>query len=190
LYFFPFTGILCRNEKHRFTEQKGDNVVTDLTTIQDGLVVKLVYTLCLDDGEELDSCEEHEALEFIQGAGGLVDGFTDAIYGLKVGEEKDFVVPPELGYGEYDAEANMLVPITAFPPEMEPEVGMEIRVSMEDGGTKIATIDDISDKGVLLDLNHILAGETLYFHVKVLSLREPTEEELAHGHVHSDHHHH
>lgn len=69
----------------------------ELTTVKDGLVVGLDYTLRLDDGEVLDSSVGQEPLAFIQGAGGLVEGFAQAIYGLKISEEKAFVVPPEQG---------------------------------------------------------------------------------------------
>ena len=162
----------------------------ELTTVQDGLVVGLDYTLRLDDGEVLDSSEGKEPLAFIQGAGGLVEGFANAIYGLKIGEEKAFVVPPEQGYGTYDAEATTLVPATAFPAGMVPEKGLKLNVQIQDGSVRTATIAEVGDEGVLLDLNHPLAGETLHFHVKVLALREPTAEELAHGHVHEGHHHH
>ena len=164
-------------------------MVNSLAAVKNGLVVEMVYTLCLDGGEELDSCEEHEAIQFIQGAGGLVEGFTTAVNGLKVGEEKDFVVTPELGYGLHDPDASMLVPMSAFPEGMNPEVGMELRVDTGEDGVKEASVAEVTDEGVLLDLNHILAGETLHFHVRVLSLREPTAEELEHGHVHSEHHH-
>ena len=164
-------------------------MANDLTMVRNGLVVGMDYILRLDDGEVIDSSEGREPLAFIQGTGGLVEGFASAIYGLKIGEEKDFVVTPEQGYGTYDPDANMLVPATAFPDGMNPEVGMLLHVQGEDG-VKAATVAEISERGVLLDLNHALAGKTLHFHVKVLALREPTLEELEHGHVHSDHHHH
>ena len=161
-----------------------------VTEVADGVVVGLDYTLRLDDGEVLDTSEGREPLAFIQGAGGLVPGFANAIYGLQLGEEKDFVVPPEEGYGTYQPEANIIVPASAFPQGITPEVGLQLHVRSTDGGTQAATVKDISERGVLLDLNHALAGKTLHFHVKVLALREATAEELAHGHVHSGEHHH
>jgi FKBP-type peptidyl-prolyl cis-trans isomerase SlyD len=165
-------------------------VANDLTSVKNGLVVGLDYTLRLDDGEVLDSSEGREPLEFIQGTGSLVEGFEKAVYGLKIGEEKDFIVSPEQGYGAYDPEANMLVPASAFPEDATPELGMHLQVHGSDGNVHAATIAEISDMGILLDLNHALAGQTLHFHVKILALREPSLEELEHGHVHSGHHHH
>ena len=125
----------------------------NLAAVKDGLVVELIYTLCLDEGEELDSCEEHEAIQFIHGSSGLVQGFTNAVYGLKVGEEKDFVVPPELGYGEHDPDANVWVSLTAFPEGMNPEVGMDLRIDTGDDEVQEASIAEITDEEVLQEMS-------------------------------------
>jgi len=44
----------------------------------------------------------------------------------------------------------------------------------------------VTPKMVKLDLNHPLAGKELFFRVTVVGLREPTEEEISHGHVHGE----
>jgi FKBP-type peptidyl-prolyl cis-trans isomerase SlyD len=164
--------------------KKGVIVAKELTKVQNGVAVALDYTLKLADGEVVDSSEGRQPLEFIQGTGGLVPGFANAVHGMKLGEEKDFEVTPEQGYGAYNPEANMLVPPSAFPSGMVPQVGMSLHVQGAKGQMMPATIMEIDKRGILLDLNHALAGKTLYFHVKILALREPTEEELQHGHVH------
>jgi FKBP-type peptidyl-prolyl cis-trans isomerase SlyD len=40
-----------------------------------------------------------------------------------------------------------------------------------------------------MDFNHPLAGTDLHFSVEVLDVREATQEELDHGHVHGEHGH-
>jgi FKBP-type peptidyl-prolyl cis-trans isomerase SlyD len=42
-----------------------------------------------------------------------------------------------------------------------------------------------------MDFNHPLAGKDLHFTGEILSIRNATEEEIAHGHVHGPggHHH-
>ena len=51
---------------------------------------------------------------------------------------------------------------------------------------------DVTPDTVVVDGNHPLAGERLWFRAKVSDVRAATPEELAHGHVHGpgDHHHH
>jgi len=110
--------------------------------------------------------------------------------GMKIGESKDVLVLPEDGYGEFDEEAFMEVPRSEFPADMELEEGLELNVTDEDGQNQLAFVESFNDEVVRLDFNHPLAGAELQFNVKVVGLREPTKEELDHGHVHEEGHHH
>jgi len=92
---------------------------------------------------------------------------------------------------ERDDDAFMDVPRTEFPADMALEEGMELHVTDDDENHQAAYVAEFDDKTVKLDFNHPLAGAVLEFYVKVISLRDPTEEELDHGHVHEgDGHHH
>ena len=77
-----------------------------------------------------------------------------------------------------------------FPKEMAVEVDAELTVRDDAGNARYARVESIEDDTVTLNFNHPLAGDELHFHVKVVALREPTDEELEHGHVHEDGHHH
>jgi FKBP-type peptidyl-prolyl cis-trans isomerase SlyD len=158
-------------------------------TVQDGLVVSMEYTLTVD-GEELDSSKDAGPLQFLAGYDNIVPGLEREMAGMKIGESKDVLVLPEDGYGEFDAEAFMEVPRSEFPADMELEAGLELGVSDEDGQHQLAFVESFNDETVRLDFNHPLAGAELQFNVKVVGLREPTKEELEHGHVHEDGHHH
>lgn len=153
--------------------------------VADGMVVSLDYTLRLDDGQVVDSSDGREALQFLQGQGQIIPGLEQALYGMEVGEEKDVEVAPEDGYGETDPEAYQMVPHNIFPSDMELSEGMGLRMRDDAGQPLEAYVAEVSQDGVLLDFNHPLAGETLYFHVKIADLRPGTSEEVAHGHVHS-----
>jgi FKBP-type peptidyl-prolyl cis-trans isomerase SlyD len=152
--------------------------------VADGMVVSLDYTLRLDDGQVIDSSDGGDALQFLQGQGQIIPGLEQALYGMRVGEEKDVEVAPEDGYGESDPDAYQTVPHDLFPADVELSEGMGLRMRDESGQPLEAYVADISPDGVLLDFNHPLAGETLYFHVKIADLRPGTSEELDHGHVH------
>jgi FKBP-type peptidyl-prolyl cis-trans isomerase SlyD len=158
-------------------------------TVQDGLVVSMEYTLSVD-GEELDSSKDAGPLQFLAGYDNIVPGLEREMVGMKIGESKDVLVLPEDGYGEFDEEAFMEVPRTEFPSDMELETGLELNITDEDGQHQLAFVESFNDKTVRLDFNHPLAGAELRFNVKVVALRDPTKEELEHGHVHEEGHHH
>lgn len=163
--------------------------MSDATEVRDGQVVSMEYTLTVDD-EVLDSSEGEAPLEFLQGGGNIIPGLERALYGMKVGESKSVVVAPGDAYGEFDDEAFTNVPREDFPPDVPLEEGTELHVTDDDGEESTAYIDSFDDQSVRLDFNHPLAGAELHFDVKIVGLREATPEELAHGHVHSDDHHH
>lgn len=152
--------------------------------IEKGRVVELDYSLHFGDGKVVDRSEPGEPLTYLHGEGEIVPGLESALEGLTQGDARQVVVAPAEGYGERDPESVQHVPRTAFPPGFEPTVGMEL-VAQDDGGDDVPfTIRSVAPDEVTIDLNHPLAGETLHFDVKVLSVRDATAEELEHGHVH------
>jgi FKBP-type peptidyl-prolyl cis-trans isomerase SlyD len=157
--------------------------------VADDMVVRLDYTLTLSNGEIYDSSADSGPLEYLQGHGQLIAGLEEALYDMAVGDEKDVVVTPDVGYGEYDPDAVQSIPRDIFPPEMELEPGMPIDLFDEDADEELeATIEEVDDETVTVNFNHPLAGETLSFHVRIEGIRPATPEELEHGHAHGDGH--
>lgn len=147
------------------------------------------YTLHVDQ-EEIDSSKGQDPLQFLVGHGNIISGLEREMIGMKVGESKDVVVLPAEGYGEFDENAFMNVPRNAFPSDLPVEEGAELTVRDDAGQSRYARIDAIDGDTVTLNFNHPLAGDELHFNIKVVGLREPTAEELEHGHVHQAGHHH
>lgn len=159
-------------------------------TVQNNVVVSMEYTLHVDN-EEIDSSRGQDPLQFLVGHGNIISGLERELIGMKVGESKDVVIAPAEGYGEFDEEAFMDVPRSAFPKDMEIEEGSELTVRDDAGQSRYARVDTIEGENVTLNFNHPLAGDELHFNVKIVGLRQPTAEELDHGHVHQgDGHHH
>ena len=158
-------------------------------SVQKDVVVSMEYTLHVD-GEEIDSSKGQDPLQFLAGHGNIISGLESQMIGMKVGESKDVVVQPADGYGEYDDEAYMDVPRGEFPQDMQVEEGLELSVRDDQGQSRYARIDSIDGDTVTLNFNHPLAGDELHFNVRVVELREPTHEEMEHGHVHAAGHHH
>jgi FKBP-type peptidyl-prolyl cis-trans isomerase SlyD len=167
---------------HSGTNEPGNDL-----TVADDIVVRLDYTLRLDDGEVIDASTEEEPLEFVQGAGEIIPGLEQALYGMSVGDKKKLVIDPDEAYGDVDEDAFQLVPHDLFPEDTEIEEGMALRlINSETGEPVDAYVAEVLDEGVVLDFNHPLAGETLHFDVRIAGLRRATSEEIAHGHVHTD----
>jgi len=159
-------------------------------SVQNGVVVSMEYTLKID-GEVIDSSQGQDPLEFLTGHGNIISGLEREMIGMKIGDSKNVVVAPADGYGEYDEEAYLDVPSKQFPKEMKVEEGLELTVRDDSGQARYARVETVEGETVRLNFNHPLAGDELHFNVKVVSLREPTGEELEHGHVHQgeEHHH-
>ena len=151
--------------------------------VSDGMVVHLDYTLRVDN-EVVDTSEGRQPIKFIQGQGYIIDGLEKELYGMKAGEDKQVVIPPERGYGTVNEEAILDVPKDEFPEEIPLQKGTELKVQTQEGETMDARITSVAPDSVRLDFNHPLAGKELHFSVKVNDIREATAEEIAHGHVH------
>jgi FKBP-type peptidyl-prolyl cis-trans isomerase SlyD len=155
------------------------------TTVADDVVVSIDYTLTVD-GEVVDASEENEPLEYLQGYQNIIPGLESQLVGMKVGESKEVLVAPRDGYGEVDPEAFVEVPKSEFPKGFELKPGVDLQLQDQDGELVNAVIVAVIGNKVKLDLNHPLAGKELLFRVTVSDLREASEEELAHGHIHGE----
>jgi len=153
------------------------------------VVVSMDYTLTVD-GEFVDKSDPGEPFEFLQGHNNIIPGPEAQIDGMKVGESRQVTVEAKDGYGEFDQTQVMDVPLSEFPENLHPEPGMELMVKDKEGHSLYARVVSVGKSRAKLDFNHPLAGKQLTFDVTVVGLRHPTDEELAHGHVHSHGHHH
>jgi FKBP-type peptidyl-prolyl cis-trans isomerase SlyD len=156
-------------------------------------VVALEYKLTDDEGTVLDE-SGGEPLTYMHGYAQLVPGLETALEGQTAGVKLKVDVAPKDGYGERVGSKILEIPRAEFPEGEEIEPGMSIEAVGNDGKTVTLWIVDESDESIGVSLDHPLAGMTLHFDVSILSVREATADEIAHGHVHDgsghEHHHH
>ncbi|MBL9076520.1 MAG: peptidylprolyl isomerase [Planctomycetes bacterium] len=159
--------------------------------IADGHVVTIHYRLTLDDGSIADESFGKEPLIYLHGARNIVPGLERQLTGRKIGDTCDVVVPPVEGYGEYDPAAEQSVPRTAFPPNVELQVGMSFQTRGRNGQPMPVWIRKMEAEQVVVTANHPMAGQQLNFKIEVVDVRRATPEEKKHGHVHGPggHHH-
>ena len=151
--------------------------------IEKNKVVSIHYTLKDDKGKLMDSSVDKSPLPFIQGIGQLISGLENQLEGKEKGEKLKAKIAPVDAYGEYRDDMVFEVEKKGFKGDEELKVGLQVEVELEEGKS-IAIVSKIDGEDVTLDLNHPLAGQTLHFDVEIMDVREPTEEELTHGHVH------
>lgn len=152
-------------------------------------VASIDYTLTNDKGDVLDSSAGREPLAYLHGHGGLIPGLEKELEGKTSGDKFVAIIPPEEAYGIRSEEFVHEVPMENFQDPQDVQVGAQFQVNME-GQTHIATVTQIEEETVTVDLNHPLADETLHFDVEVMEVRDASKEELTHGHVHGPEGHH
>lgn len=160
-------------------------------TIDNNTVVSLHYRLQADNAEG-DLVEEtfgSEPLTFLYGAGQMIPDFEKNIAGKKAGERAAFGIESANAYGAVNPQAVVPLPKSTFVidgklAEDLLEVGKTIPMSDDKGNRMIGKVVEIREEEVLLDFNHPMAGQDLFFTIEVQSVRAATPDELAHGHVH------
>ena len=151
--------------------------------VQNDLVVTLDYKLFVED-ELLESTDDGEPIQFLQGHGQIIPGLEEAVYNLKVGDTKKVVIEPDDAYGEYDPESLEVAKKEEFSEEVPLDVGTFLDLRDDEDEVLSAQIVETDEETVTLDFNHPLAGKTLTFEITVTDLRPASEEELVHGHAH------
>jgi len=153
--------------------------------IERGNVVKLDYELRDCDGQELE--EPGSQLEYLHGGfGGIFPKVEAALEGKEIGQEVSLTLEPDDAFGEYDADLIRVEPRARFPEMLEIGMRFEGVPGEREEEALIYTITDITPDTVVVDGNHPLAGERLWFKCAVTAIRAATREELKHGHVHGD----
>jgi FKBP-type peptidyl-prolyl cis-trans isomerase 2 len=144
---------------------------TAVPTIKEGSRVQLEYTLTDSTGAVLDSNKGGEPFSYVHGQKQIVPGLESALVGKRAGDVAKVTVKPEDAYGKVDPKAEIEVGRERVPPDIK--VGSELTGRDGNGGTRAVRVKEIKEKSVVLDLNHPLAGKTLVFDVRVLSVDGP-----------------
>jgi len=156
-------------------------------------VVELIYILHFDDfnGDIIEKVKTDSPFTFIYETGFMLEAFENNIKGLKKDDAFKFKIACNDAYGEVNEKNIVDLPKNVF--EVDGKFNKEIifagaKVPMKDeqGNEFDGFIIDITKNTVIVDFNHPMAGEDLYFEGRVLNVREATKEELEHGHVHGN----
>ena len=154
------------------------------SVVSEGKVVVFHYTLTTDDGEQVETSKGKDPLPYLHGASNIVPGLEKEMEGKSAGDTFKATVVPAEGYGERQGPGPQSVDRSEFPDNVELYEGMAFTAQAEGGQEVPLWIDRIEGDQIFVDRNHPLAGETLNFEVEIVSVRDATDEEIAHGHAH------
>ena len=141
----------------------------NVRSVRRGDVVHIEYTLQLIDGTELGSSYLTEPLAWEQGTRAVPIGLDDGVLGMRVGETKRLVLPPDMAYGRRSAEA-----LREVEPERVPEDGRQpgriLSMQDPDGSVRVVRIHEVREDKIVIDENHPLGGETVVFEVTLFGI--------------------
>ena len=147
-------------------------------------VVSIDYTLTDPQGQVLDTSQDRGPLTYLQGVGNIIPGLERELEGRNKGDQLKVTIPAADAYGERDERLVQPVSRDAFKGVTDIQPGMRFQATGPGGAQGVVTIVSVDPNQVTIDANHPLAGATLNFDVKVVNVREATEQEKSHGHVH------
>jgi FKBP-type peptidyl-prolyl cis-trans isomerase SlyD len=142
--------------------------------------VRLEYRLWLDSGEQLRGTPEGPALlTFVAGCNEILPGLERRLWGLRVQDAVEFVVPAAEAFGDYDPHFVQEWSHKVFPPEMELKPGQKVLpANLPIPPEYPLSIKEVRNDAVILDMNHPYAGHDLRYQVRVIEVRPATLEEL------------
>jgi FKBP-type peptidyl-prolyl cis-trans isomerase SlyD len=149
-------------------------------------VVTFHYTLKNKAGDVLDSSSGGDPLTYLHGHSQIVLGLEKALLGKISGDKVSAHVEAKEGYGEHFKELVMTLPKNQGKLPDGIGIGDMLELRSPDGERIPARILEITEKDIIVDANHPLAGEDLFFDVEVTGIRVATEQELTHGHAHGE----
>jgi len=151
-----------------------------MKTATAGATVKVIYTICLQNGTRFRPLHSGDTLQFTIGEGTVLPGFERAVTGMSEGETRRVLVPSAEAYGPYRPEKIFRVQRSEVLPQVEPlAIGDVVRVASAEDGEFFAVVREMADAGILLDANHPLCGQDITFEIQILEVSAPDPDAPA-----------
>lgn len=184
------TGVNCDHHEHHHEEEEcdcgggcggscggcgggcGGGMQISLEGKNAGKVCRVHYKGTFNDGTQFDSSYDRgEPIEFICGAGQMINGFDMAVVDMEIGQEKDIHLMPEEAYGQPDPRAIFSLEIAKLPGSENAQVGQQVYLADQYGQpvpVKVVAKDEVN---ITFDANHEMAGKELNFHIELVEVK-------------------
>ena len=132
--------------------------------------VLMHYSISLTNGSDIESSFDEDPVEITMGQGDITEGMELALYGLKEGDEQTLTLTPDQGFGIRDESNIHDMPISDFPKELPPKIGLSYSFESPDGQEIPGTVSALKEDAAVVDFNHPLAGQNIVFTVRIVSV--------------------
>jgi FKBP-type peptidyl-prolyl cis-trans isomerase SlpA len=139
-------------------------------------LILMHYSIALTNGIEIESSFNDEPVEINMGSGDVTEGMELALFGLKEGDKQTLTLTAEQGFGVRDEDNIHEMPLSDFPENLLPEVGLSYSFESPEDGEIPGTVLSIKDDMVEIDFNHPLAGQEIIFTVDILGVNNAQAE--------------
>lgn len=146
--------------------------MTDMTelAIGPGTQVTLHFAIKMADGTLVDSTFDGSPATFSVGDGNLLPGFEQVLMGMCAGDEKEFPISPEQGFGQRNPNNIQEIPKNSFAEDIELEEGLMVSFADAQQAELPGVVAEVNDDVVKVDFNHPLAGRDLIFEVRIIAV--------------------
>lgn len=139
-------------------------------------LVLMHYSIALTNGEIIESSFDDEPVKISMGNGDVTEGMELALFGLKEGESQTLTLTPEQGFGIRNEDNIHDMPLTDFPEELPPEIGLSYSFESDNGEEIPGTVVKMKPDAAVIDFNHPLAGQEIVFTVNILGINNSHTE--------------
>lgn len=146
----------------------GDNVFVDyIGTYTNGTVFDTSLQSVAQGAGIYSPARTYKPINFTVGSSQVIQGFDEAVIGMKLNDSRTVTIPPEKGYGNYDPTLIKAVPMSTFTDQ---NITPQVNQTIYDSYGRPLRIDSINatNNTVNVDFNSPMAGKTLQF---VITLR-------------------
>jgi len=146
-------------------------------------VVTFHYTLTNASGEQMESSRESDPMSYLHGANNIITGLEKAMEGHAIKDTFSATLEPEEAYGIRNENNVQRVPLKRLKGIGKVSVGQVLNLQTNKGQVQV-TVLKVGRFNVDVDGNHPLAGVQLTFDVEITDIRDASEEEIKHRHIH------
>ena len=146
--------------------------MSEITGRNVGKTCRTHYRGTFNDGTQFDSSYDRgEPLEFVCGAGQMIQGFDAAVADMEVGEVKEIHLMPEEAYGMPDPNAILELEIAKLPGSEELQVGQQVYLTNQMGQPFLVKVIAKDEVNITFDANHEMAGKELNFKIELVEVK-------------------